>query len=327
MNILITGVGGFVGPHLAREIRAQGGRAAGVSLEAAPPAMLGDDEPLDHYARWDLSQGAEGGKEPLSWQPDAIVHLAGQASAARSFEDPAGTFGANARGTLALLEAARAAQFAGPLLLVSSSEVYGRTEPGQVVSENAPVRPVSPYGASKASAEALASAYAHGYGLKVVTARSFSHTGPGQGPAFALASWAHQIAACEARHERGEAGPFRLEVGNLTPVRDYSDVRDVVRAYLLLLEKGEAGEVYNVASGTGLALGDALRILLSHARAPMEVHADPARLRPADLTYLVGDPSRLRALGWKPRHAISETLEALLDGARREVGSAVRGGS
>lgn len=326
MNVLITGVGGFVGPHLARAIREAGGRAAGVSLEAAPPSALEADA-LDRYARWDLSQGPEGGKEPLSWRPDAIVHLAGQASAARSFEDPAGTFGANARGTLALFEAARAAQFTGPLLLVSSSEVYGRLTDGQPAREDDPVRPVSPYGASKASAEALASAWARGYGMRIVVARSFSHTGPGQGPAFALASWAHQIAACEARHERGEPGPFRLDVGNLAPVRDYSDVRDVVRAYLLLLDRGEPGTAYNVASGTGLALGDALRLLLAHARAPITVVEDPARLRPADLPYLVGDPSRLRALGWASQHAIGETLEALLDGARRELGSAVRGGS
>jgi GDP-4-dehydro-6-deoxy-D-mannose reductase len=163
--------------------------------------------------------------------------------------------------------------------------------------------------------------------MRIVIARSFSHTGPGQGPAFALASWAQQVAVCEARHERGEAGPFRLEVGNLSPVRDYSDVRDVVRAYLLLLEKGEAGSAYNVASGSGVALGDALRMLLSHARAPIDVVEDPARLRPADLAYLVGDASRLNALGYAPRHAISETIEALLDGARREVGLAVRGGT
>lgn len=327
MNVLITGVSGFVGPHLARAVRAEGGRAWGASLEDAPPPSLTGEAALERYARWDVSAGPEGGKAPLSWGADGIVHLAGQASAARSFDDPAGTFAANARGSLALFEAARAAGFTGTILVVSSSEVYGRLTPGRPATEDLPLCPVSPYGASKAAAEALASAWARGFGMKVVVARAFSHTGPGQGPAFALASWARQIAACEARHEKGEAGPFRLEVGNLAPVRDYSDVRDVVRAYLLLLARGEPGTAYNVASGEGLALGDALALLLSHARAPIEVVASQARLRPADLEYLVGDPSRLKALGYVPRHAIADTLEALLDGARREAGMTVRGGS
>jgi GDP-4-dehydro-6-deoxy-D-mannose reductase len=327
MNVLVTGVGGFVGPHLARAVRAEGGRAWGASLEDAPPPALRGADALERYARWDVSAGPEGGKGPLSWGPDAIVHLAGQASAARSFDDPLGTFAANARGTLALLEAARAAGFKGTILVVSSSEVYGRLTPGRPATEDLPLRPVSPYGASKAAAEALASAWARGFGMKVVVARAFSHTGPGQGPAFALASWAQQIAACEVRHERGEAGPFVLEVGNLAPVRDYSDVRDVVRAYLLLLQRGETGTAYNVASGEGLALGDVLARLLAHAHAPIEVVESQARLRPADLAYLVGDPSRLVALGYAPRYEIEETLEALLDGARRDAGMTIRGGS
>ena len=327
MNALITGVGGFVGPHLVRAIRAGGGRAFGVSLEAQAPESLAGDAALERYARWDATRGPEGLAPALAWGADSIVHLAGQASAARSFEDPAGTFAANAQGTLALLEAARGAGFAGPILLVSSSEVYGRIPEGRPAAEDTPLLPVSPYGASKAAAEAIAQAYARGYGLRVVIARSFSHTGPGQGPAFALASWARQVAAAEARHARGDRGPFRLLVGNLAPVRDYSDVRDVVRAYLLLLERGESGAAYNVASGRGVALRDALSMLIAHARVPIEVVEDPARLRPADLTYLVGNPARLHALGHAPRHALEDTLEALLDGARREEAQAVRGGS
>jgi len=320
MNVLVTGAGGFVGPHLARAVRAAGGRPWGVSLEPSPPAALTGDAALERYARWDVNEGPGGFEAALAWGPDAIVHLAGQASAARSFDDPLGTFAANAGGTLALLEAARQAKFRGPILVVSSSEVYGRITEGQPATEVHAIAPISPYGASKAAAEALALAWAQGYGMRIVLARSFSHTGSGQGPAFALASWARQIADCEARHARGEAGPFRLAVGNLSPVRDYSDVRDVVRAYLTLLDTGASGTAYNVASGRGVALGDALRILLAHAKVAIEVVEDPARFRPADLTYLVGDPSRLNALGFAPRHSIEETLLTLLDGARREPG-------
>ena len=327
MNVLVTGVAGFVGPHLARAVRAAGGATWGVGLEAKPPGTLAGDAAVARWARWDLAGGAEGGREPLAWGPDAIVHLAGQASAARSFADPAGTLAANAFGTLALLEAARAAKFAGPILVVSSSEVYGRVPAGTPVREDAPLAPVSPYGASKAAAEAIASAYARGLGLRVVVARAFSHTGAGQSPAFALASWAGQVAEHEARAARGEPGPYRIEVGNLAPVRDYGDVRDVVRAYLLLLEKGEPGSAYNVATGKGVALRDVVGRLKALARVPIEVVESGALLRPADLSYLVGDPARLGALGWFPSYSFDETLEALLDGARRGTGVTTLGGS
>jgi len=321
MNVLVTGAAGFVGPHLARALRDAGHVPWGTGLEAEAPVDVA------RWAQWDLASGPDGGKTPLAWQPDAIVHLAGQASAARSFEDPGGTFAANAFGTLALLEAARTAGFAGRVLLVSSSEVYGRIADGVPVREDAKVAPVSPYGASKAAAEAIGAAYVSGYGMHVVIARAFSHTGPGQGPSFALASWARQIAGHEARAARGEPGPYRIEVGNLEPVRDYSDVRDVVRAYLLLLERGEAGSAYNVASGKGVALRQALAALAKAAKVEIEVVESGALLRPVDLKYLVGDASRLRALGWSPRHDIAETLKDLLDGARRDQVLAVRGGS
>lgn len=326
MNVLVTGAAGFVGPHLARALRAAGHVPWGTGLEDALPAPL--EGLVARWARWDLAAGADGGAAAFLWQPDWIVHLAGQASAARSFADPGGTFEVNALGTLALLEAARRARFTGRVLLVSSSEVYGRLAAGTPATEDTKLEPVSPYGASKAAAEAIASAYARGFGIEVVIARSFSHTGPGQGPSFALASWARQIAGLEARAARGEPGPYRLEVGNLEPVRDYSDVRDVVRAYLVLLERGEDGAAYNVASGRGLALRDALATLRAQSRVPIEVVESGARLRPADLGYLVGDASRLRALGWSPKHEIAETLTALLDGARREEGmAALKGGS
>jgi GDP-4-dehydro-6-deoxy-D-mannose reductase len=162
--------------------------------------------------------------------------------------------------------------------------------------------------------------------MRVVIARAFSHTGPDRVRVRARVV-ARQIAGHEARAARGEPGPYRLEVGNLEPVRDYSDVRDVVRAYLLLLEKGAPGEAYNVASGRGLALREALALLRAQSRVPIEVVESGALLRPADLSYLVGDATRLKALGWSPRHEIEETLLALLDGARRETGAPVQGGA
>jgi GDP-4-dehydro-6-deoxy-D-mannose reductase len=259
---------------------------------------------------------------------DAVAHLAGQASAARSFADPEGTFRANAQGTAAVLDAMREAGCRGRLLCVSTSEVYAPAASSAPLREDAPVGPVSPYGASKLAAEAACHARLEtDDGCDIVIARAFSHTGPGQGPAFALASWARQIADFEAEAARGGSGPFRLAVGNLAPVRDYSDVRDVARAYVTLLERGERGATYNVASGRGVTLAEALALLTARARVAVEVIEDPARHRPADLQFVVGDPGRLNALGFAPRHSFPETLDALLDGARRDAGAPLLGGS
>jgi GDP-4-dehydro-6-deoxy-D-mannose reductase len=329
MTILITGVGGFVGPHVVRALRARGDAVWGAGLEPAPPAVLAGDAAVERWVQWDVAVGHEPGQELLApgLGVGAVIHLAGQASAARSFDDPVGTFAANAGGTQHLLEAARHARFKGPVLVVSSSEVYGHVPPGVPIDELAPLAPVSPYSASKAAAEALALAYANGYGLRVVIARPFSHTGPGQSPAFAIASWARQIAGFEAAHARGEQGPFRLAVGNLDPVRDYSDVRDVAQAYLALIDRGEPGTAYNVASGRGVRLADVVAMLAGMARVPVDVIADPARRRPADLTYLVGNAARLAALGVSPKVRLEVTLSDLLEDARHAAGVPVPGGS
>jgi len=325
--VLVTGATGFVGPHLVRALHEAGHEAWGAGLEEAPPARLTGDAAVTRYGGWDVAQGPGAGVE-LVRGASAVAHLAGQASAARSFADPEGTFRANAQGTAAVLDAMRAAGCRGRLLCVSSSEVYAPAESPAPLKENAPVGPVSPYGASKLAAEAACHARLEtDADADIVIARSFSHTGPGQGPAFALASWARQIAEFEAEAARGGRGPFRLAVGNLTPVRDYSDVRDVARAYVTLLERGERGATYNVASGHGVTLADALALLTARARVAVEVTEDPARQRPADLRFVVGDPARLFALGFAARHSFPETLDALLDGARRDAGAQRTGGS
>jgi GDP-4-dehydro-6-deoxy-D-mannose reductase len=330
MNVFVTGAGGFVGPHLVRALAARGHAAWGSGLEEAPPPSLAGAAAVARWTRWDAGDEhdeaiagvfADGGA-------GAVVHLAGQASAARSFEDPLGTTRVNLGGTLRLLEAARRASFRGPLLVVGSSEAYGAVPAGRPCDEDTPLEPVSPYGVSKAAADHATRVYAAAFGLDARVARSFAHTGPGQSPAFALASWARQIAGFEAAAERGERGPFRLQVGNLEPVRDYGDVRDVARAYVLLLEKGEAGRAYNVATGTGRKLRDVVAALVARARVPVTVEEDASRLRPNDLMYLVGDPTRLtRATGWTPAIAFEDTLSALLDDARSARASLVEGGA
>ncbi len=310
-------------------LAARGHTAWGSGLESAPVAGLAGGPALRGWTRWDAGDedddalaGLLGGTAPAI---DAIVHLAGQSSAARSFADPVGTLRVNAGGTLRLLEAARHAKFAGPILVVGSSEAYGRIPAGTPCDEAAPLAPVSPYGVSKAAADHATRLYAESFGLAAMVARSFSHTGPGQAPTFAVASWARQIAGFEAS---GGAGSHRLQVGNLAPVRDYGDVRDVVRAYALLLERGAKGAAYNVATGRGVELRAIVDALVARARVAIEVTEEAARMRPNDVPYLVGSPARLvAATGWAPAYGLEQTLSDLLDAARHAHATPVEGGA
>lgn len=312
-----------------RALAARGHATWGSGLEPAPVPALAGEPTLRGWTRWDAGDEQDDALAGLLAGPKAaigaVVHLAGQSSAARSFEDPVGTLRVNAGGTLRLLEAARHASFAGPILVVGSSEAYGRIPQGVPCTEETPLVPVSPYGVSKAAADHSTRVHAATFGLRALVARSFSHTGPGQAPVFAVASWARQIAAFEAT---GDGGPHRLKVGNLAPVRDYGDVRDVARAYVALLEKGEAGAAYNVATGQGTTLRAIVDALVARARVRIEVTEEAARLRPNDVPYLVGSPARLTAAtGWTPEYTLEQTLSDLLDAARSAHAAPVEGGT
>jgi GDP-4-dehydro-6-deoxy-D-mannose reductase len=248
--------------------------------------------------------------------PDRIVHLAGQSSVHHSWIDPGGTLRTNVLGLVHLLDAVRRRSLRPDVLVVGSAEEYGPVEAGTMpITESAPLRPSSPYAVSKVAQAALARLYGPGGGMRVVLTRTFHHTGPGRGEAFAESSFARQIAEVEA----GLRAPV-VRVGNLDSVRDYTDVRDVVRAYWMLLERGEAGEVYNVCCGRGRRIRELLEILLARSGAKVEVRIDPERLRPADVPVLVGDPSRLKAAtGWEPRISLERTLQELLEDWRRRV--------
>ena len=307
MRAFVTGARGFVGTWLCAHLAAAG------------------DEVVATGAEVDVTDAEVVAAAMAAARPTAVYHLAGLAHVGGSWDDPAGYLRVNAGGTLNVLEAARRCAEPPRVLVVSSAEVYGSVRPEEVpLAEDRPMRPVSPYAAAKAAAEVLALQAHLGRGLAVVRVRAFNHTGPGQAPGFVVPAFARRIVA--ARRE----GAAVLRVGNLTAARDIVDVRDVVRAYRLLVEHGVAGEVYNVCTGQAVVVGDLVRRMLELAGARLELQVDPALLRPVDVPVLRGDPSRLRAAtGWRPEVPLDDTLRAVLHEAAAELAAApdpLRGG-
>lgn len=290
MRVLVTGSRGFVGPWLISHLEESGDEA----LELPEVSDIRDLEGL---------RAAMAAAEP-----DAVCHLAALSSVRDSWDDPSGTFVVNALGTLNVCNAAAALDPAPRVLLVSSAEVYGRVGPERLpVNEEHPFAPVTPYAASKVSAEMVALQAWLGRGLEVVRARPFNHTGPGQSETFVIPTLASQV----AQAARGELE--RITTGNLEVSRDITDVRDVVRAYRSLLLHGEPGGVYNVCRGEAFVLSGLLHRLMEIAGVDVPVWVDPSRARPADVPKQVGDPSRIRALcGWKPELSIDQTLTDVL---------------
>jgi GDP-4-dehydro-6-deoxy-D-mannose reductase len=304
-RVLVTGAGGFVGLHLIQRLAQAGHAVLALGIDTAPARAR---VPL--AGEWDadlrdLDAVASG---IGAARPDAVVHLAAQSSAARSFEDPVSTFQVNVLGTWNLLEAVRRAAPAARVLCVGTGDIYGPQPEGSRVAEEAPLRPVNPYALSKAAADLTAEMAARVHGLDVIRTRSFGHTGPGQTDRFVVPSLARQIAAIEA----GRAQPV-IRVGNLEVTRDLCDVRDVVEAYRLLLERGRTGCAYNVCRGEAVRLTEVARELTARARVPVRVEVDPSRMRPTDLSYLVGDPGLIeRELGWRAQIPLARTLEDIL---------------
>jgi GDP-4-dehydro-6-deoxy-D-mannose reductase len=309
-RVLVTGASGFVGSHLVPRLRERGAEVFALGTDPASPSI---EAHLAATFTADLRQPDPVRAAVASARPDAIVHLAALSSAGRSFADPSATFAVNTIGTWNVLIAARDEAPAARVLVVSSGEVYGPQSEGARTSEDAPFRPVSPYALSKAAAEAIAETAARNWNLDVVRTRSFSHTGPGQSPTFVVPGWADQI----VRIERGELPPV-LRVGNLQVTRDLSDVSDVVEAYLALLERGARGGVYNVCRGAGVRLDQVAAQMVGRATVPIRIEVDPERVRPSDVPWLVGDPSRIEAdTGWRVRIPLEDTLAAVLEHRRR----------
>ncbi|HEY2429928.1 MAG TPA: GDP-mannose 4,6-dehydratase, partial [Acidimicrobiales bacterium] len=258
MRAFVTGGAGFVGQWLQEHLRARGDEVAAPDADVTDPTAL----------RQAVTAAA----------PEAIYHLAAVTNVGESWGEPRRTFEVNAVGTLNLLEAARSLPAPPTVLLVCSAEVYGQvTSDDLPLTEESPVRPVSPYAASKVAAEFLGLQAFLAHGLPVIRVRAFNHIGPGQAPTFVVSSLARQVAEAAIR------GTGAVKVGNLTPQRDFTDVRDVVRAYRLLVERGVPGEVYNVCSGEAVAIEEIARYLLEQAGGDVRLEVDPSRVRPVEV--------------------------------------------
>jgi GDP-4-dehydro-6-deoxy-D-mannose reductase len=285
------------------------------------PGETGARDSRAHWCAADLLEPAGLSLAIERARPEGIVHLAGQANVAAAHADPAATFRANAEGTLRLLDAAKRAAPHARVLVVTSAEVYGAVPADeQPITERTPLRPTSPYGVSKAAADLVAEGAARA-GQHVVRMRPFNHIGPGQRPGFIAPDVASQVAAIE----RGEREPV-LRVGNLSAARDFTDVRDVVRAYRLALDRGASGAAYNVASGVATPIESIVRFFVERARVPIRLEIEASRLRPSDVPVTRGDASKAAVdLGWTPRipleRSLGDVLEEWRAGERAVAGS------
>ena len=313
MRALVTGISGFVGGHLAEHLLAMGDSVVGLSNSGRWPDRLAHLTDRVEIEACDLAAISQAEMTGLIAReaPEVVYHLAAQANPQASVADPRGTWALNLGGTLTLLEAVKASGLKPRVVLVGSGVCYGNPAPEHMpVGESCPLRPNNPYSASKGAADLLGVQHYLAHGTDVVMARPFNHAGPRQSSTYVLGALARQVAEVEAGVKP------RVEVGNLDIVRDFTDVRDVVRAYRLLATSGpgSAGEIYNLGSGRGTKLHDALETLRGLAGVPIEVFVDPARVRPVDQPLLVADASKLRqATGWAPAFSIEQTLADMLD--------------
>lgn len=314
MRALIIGGSGFVGAYLIRHLKELGQEVAvtkmpGERLERSDSdgIQVLDLDILDEQAVWQAL---------ASVQPDTVYHLAAQSSVAVSWERPQLTADVNIRGCINVLEAVRAQKKQIRVLLIGSGEEYGKILPQELpVCEDHPVRPDSIYAVTKVCQNMIGAVYARAYGMQVVMVRAFNHIGPGQSPVFVVSDFCRQTAQIEAGSKEAV-----IRAGNLEARRDFTDVRDVVRAYALLAERGKAGETYNVGSGHAVRIGDILKMIVQQAKLPVRVESDPKKFRPLDVPVVEADIGRLQKdTGWEPAISLQQTLRETLDAWRRAV--------
>lgn len=318
MKVLITGITGFVGSHMADYLLAEQKHVKifGTKRWRSPlDNVLHLMDKVD-FIECDLEDQSNVDDVISKIKPDKIFHLAAQSFVPASFVYPAVTLRNNIIGTLTVLEAVRKAKIDPVIHICSSSEVYGQVKEEEVpIKETNPLRPYSPYAVSKVGEDLLSFQYFVSYGLKTVRTRSFTHTGPRRGDVFAMSSFSKQLAMIE----EGLQEPV-IRVGNLKSIRTFLDVRDLVDAYWLITEKGVPGEVYNIGGNETMTIGEGLDVLLSLTSKKVEVRVDPSLLRPSDVTLQIPDITKfVKQTGWKAKIPFKQTMKDLLEYWRERI--------
>jgi GDP-4-dehydro-6-deoxy-D-mannose reductase len=320
MRLLITGITGFVGSHMAEYALAQGAQVFGSARWRSRTENIEHLKDKIQLVECDLRDVASTRRLLETTSPTHVVHLAAQSFVGTSWHSPAETMSTNITSQMNLLEGMRALKLEPRFLAIGTSEEYGLVHPDELpIKETNPLRPLSPYAVSKVAQDMMGFQYFRSYGLPIVRTRAFNHEGPRRGEVFVTSNFAKQVAEIEA----GLRKPVMF-VGDLTPRRDYSDVRDIVQGYWMLLDRGEPGEVYNLCSGRPWAIQQVLDFLLDASRVKgITVELDHARLRPSDVMVLDGDSSKIRkAVGWQVSIPFERTLEDLLAYWRERIRSA-----
>jgi GDP-4-dehydro-6-deoxy-D-mannose reductase len=318
LRVLITGVTGFVGSHLAEYCLSLGHEVAGTMRWRSQQENLAEVRDRVTLFEADLRDGTAARHVIATFSPDRIFHLAAQSYVAASWSAPAETLTTNVQCQVHLLEAIRGADLPDARVQIAgSSEEYGEVLDSELpIRETNPLRPMSPYAVSKVAQDLMGFQYFKSYGMWIVRTRAFNHEGPRRGEVFVISSFAQQIALAEA----GRGAPV-LNVGNLDAQRDFSDVRDVVKAYWLALERCEPGDVYNIGSGRAWRIADVADMLIGMAKVPIEIRPDPARMRPSDVLVLQADTTKFReTTGWEPSIPFEQTLWDTLEYWRDRVG-------
>jgi GDP-4-dehydro-6-deoxy-D-mannose reductase len=315
-KVLITGIAGFVGSHLAELLLSKGFEVYGLCRPRSKTDHIESIINKLHLEDADLLDSHSLYATISRIKPDYIFHLAAQSFVPTSWVSPSVTLEVNIVGSGNLFEAVRQAGIDPVIQIACSSEEYGLVHKDEVpIKETNPLRPQSPYAVSKVAMDYLGYQYFSSYKMRVIRTRGFNHTGPRRGDTFAESNFAKQIALIE----KGKQDPI-IHVGNLDAFRDYTDVRDMVKAYLLAVEKCDAGDVYNICTGSTIKIGDMLNMLLSMSKVKVETKQDPSRMRPSDVPVLMGDNSKfVSKTGWKAEIPFTKTMEDLLNYWRERV--------
>ena len=313
---LITGITGFAGSHLAEVLIKEGLEVYGTTRPRSKTDNIDQIKSKLNLCDADIGDSHSLSSIMIKIKPDYIFHLAAQSFVQTSWASPATTMEINVLGSVHLFEAIKRAEIDPVVQIACSSEEYGLVFPNELpVKEENPLRPQSPYAVSKVAMDYLGYQYFQSYKMKIIRTRGFNHTGPRRGEVFVTSNFAKQIAEIE----KGKKEPV-VEVGNLEAQRDWTDVRDMVRAYYLAVKKGVPGEVYNICSEKTVKVGDMLDMLLKMSKVKIKIKQDPARLRPSDVPVLLGDCTKFRKItGWKPEIPFEKTMEDLFNYWRKRV--------